>query len=100
MKVLVVAAAKSVRLRSPTTLNPDRTSHSQGKATWDPPGEYAWREIPSTDKEHEGRTYFENWVTKEARAPPPLTRSYRSLVKRRRGSFSHAHAAARPPLLQ
>lgn len=44
---------------------------SQGKATWDPPAEYAWREIVSTDAEHEGRAYFENWVTKEVR-PSPL----------------------------
>ena len=33
-----------------------------GQPTWQPPAEFAWRAVPS--KDHAGREYFENWVTK------------------------------------
>ena len=37
-----------------------------GAPSWQPPAEYSWRAVASGDPAHRGRTYFENWVTKEA----------------------------------
>ncbi len=37
-----------------------------GTPSWTPPAEYAWRAVSSPDEAHAGRSYFENWRTKEA----------------------------------
>jgi hypothetical protein len=36
-----------------------------GVSTWEPPAEFSWRAVVSPDPAQEGRTYFENWITKE-----------------------------------
>ena len=72
-----------------------------GATTWEPPADFAWRAVPSTDPSHEGRVrtprpppypplahtlpqpYFENWVTKETswERPAALAWSRRSQNK-------------------
>ncbi len=48
---------------------PDGTSRYwvvDGQPSWKPPAEFSWRTVASADPAHAGRSYFENWVTKEA----------------------------------
>ena len=74
-----------------------------GTPSWTPPAEYAWRAVSSPDEAHAGRSYFENWRTKEATWERPAAlgwsrRSYYNSASKQ-AAFCARYTDACMPLL-